>query len=105
MIYLHSGGGTFEKQARVNQVATEKAQEIAKNKIKQVVQFRSLADFPVELEKIGVILLIEPTIELALEVGRQYSQSTDIVIAESATVGRKLTVCQIEFAVTKICVL
>ncbi|ATN00113.1 MULTISPECIES: hypothetical protein [Proteus] len=105
MIYLHSGGGVFEKQARVNQVATEKAQEIAKNKIKQVVQFRSIADFPVELEKIGAILLIEPTIELALEVGRQYSQSTDIVIAESATVGRKLTVCQIEFAVTKICVL
>lgn len=105
MIYLHSGGGVFEKQARVNQVATEKAQDIAKNKIKQVVQFRSIADFPVELEKIGAILLIEPTIELALEVGRQYSQSTDIVIAESATVGRKLTVCQIEFAVTKICVL
>ncbi|MBJ2108602.1 hypothetical protein [Proteus terrae] len=105
MIYLHSGGGVFEKQARVNQVATEKAQEIAKNKIKQVVQFRSIVDFPVELEKIGAILLIEPTIELALEVGRQYSQSTDIVIAESATVGRKLTVCQIEFAVTKICVL
>ncbi|WP_368879236.1 hypothetical protein [Proteus terrae] len=105
MIYLHSGGGVFEKQARVNQAATEKAQEIAKNKIKQVVQFRSIADFPVELEKIGAILLIEPTIELALEVGRQYSQSTDIVIAESATVGRKLTVCQIEFAVTKICVL
>ncbi|MCO4179131.1 hypothetical protein LG195_03575 [Proteus terrae] len=105
MIYLHSGGGAFEKQARVNQVATEKAQEIAKNKIKQVVQFRSLADFPVDLEKIGAILLIEPTIELALEVGRQYSQLTDIVIAESATEGRKLTVCQIEFAVTKICVL
>lgn len=105
MIYLHSGGGVFEKQARVNQVATEKAQEIAKNKIKQVVQFRAIADFPVEFEKIGVILPIEPTIELALEVGRQYSQSTDIVIAESATVGRKLTVCQIEFAVTKICVL
>ncbi|MBG6036991.1 hypothetical protein I5F12_02770 [Proteus cibarius] len=105
MIYLHSGGGAFEKQARVNQVATEKAQEIAKNKIKQVVQFRSLADFPVDLEKIGAILLIEPTIELALEVGRQYSQLTDIVIAESATAGRKLTVCQIEFAVTKICVL
>ncbi|QIG05670.1 hypothetical protein [Proteus sp. ZN5] len=105
MIYLHSGGGAFEKQARVNQVATEKAQEIAKNKIKQVVQFRTIADFSVELEKIGAILLIEPTIELALEVGRQYSQLTDIVIAESATSGRKLTVCQIEFAVTKICVL
>ncbi|MBG2874278.1 hypothetical protein I4902_16420 [Proteus alimentorum] len=105
MIYLHSGGGTFEKQARVNQVATEKAQEIAKNKIKQVVQLRTFADFPINIEDVGVILLIEPTIELALEVGRQYSQSTDIVIAESATVGRKLTICQIEFVVTKICVL
>ena len=105
MIFLHSGGGAFEKQTRVNQATTEKAQEIAKSKIKQVVQLRSLADFPVDIEQIGVILLIEPTIELALEVGRQYSQSTDIVIAESATVGRKLTICQIEFAVTKICVL
>lgn len=105
MIYLHSGGGVFEKQARVNQAATEKAQEIAENKIKQVVQVRSLSDFPVNIEQIGVILLIEPTIELALEVGRQYSQLADIVIAESATVGMKLTICQIEFAVTKICVL
>ncbi|MBG2803094.1 hypothetical protein ACNARU_10060 [Proteus sp. WDL240414] len=105
MIFLHSGGGAFEKQTRVNQTATEKAQEIAKSKIKQVVQLRSLADFPVDIKQIGVILLIEPTIELALEVGRQYSQSADIVIAESATVGRKLTICQIEFAVTKICVL
>lgn len=105
MIYLYSGGGAFEKQTRVNQAATEQAQEIAKSKIKQVVQLRALADFPVDIEQAGVILLIEPTIELALEVGRQYSQSTDIVIAESAIVGRKLTICQIEFAVTKICVL
>ncbi|WP_337241724.1 hypothetical protein [Proteus faecis] len=105
MIYLHSGGGVFEKQVRVNQVATEKAQEIAKNKIKQVVQLSTFADFPVDIEDVGVILLIEPTIELALEVGRLYSQSMDIVIAESAIVGRKLTLCQIEFVVTKICVL
>ncbi|WP_100160053.1 hypothetical protein [Proteus columbae] len=105
MIFLHSGGGAFEKQTRVNQAATEKAQQIAKSKIKQVVQLRKLADFPVDIEQIGVILLIEPTIELALEAGRLYSQSTDIVIAESATVGRKLTICQIEFVVTKICVL
>lgn len=105
MIYLHSGGGIFEKQARVNQVATEKAQELAKNKRKKVAQLRTFADFSVDIEDVGVILLIEPTIELALEVGRQYSQSMDIVIAESATAGRKMTLCQIEFAVTKICVL
>ncbi|NBM68603.1 MULTISPECIES: hypothetical protein [unclassified Proteus (in: enterobacteria)] len=105
MIYLHSGGSVFEKQVRVNQIATEKAQELAKNKIKQVAQLSTFADFPVDIEDVGVILLIEPTIEFALEVGRLYSQSTDIVIAESAIVGRKLTLCQIEFVVTKICVL
>lgn len=105
MIYLHSGGGSIEKQERVNQAATNKAHEIAKNKMKQWVRLEALADLSVDIENIGVILLIEPSIELALEVGRRYSQFVDIVIAESAVSGMKLTVCQIEFSVIKICVL
>ncbi|MBI6528954.1 hypothetical protein JEP40_07475 [Proteus vulgaris] len=105
MIYLHSGGGCIEKQVRVNQAATNKAQEIANNKMKPIIQIRSLTDISVDNEDIGAILLIEPSIDLALEVGQRYSHSIDIIIAESAKMGMKLTVCQIEFLVIKICVL
>lgn len=59
----------FEKQVRVNQATIDKATEIAKNKMKKIIQIRSLADISVDIEDIGAILLIEPTIELALEVG------------------------------------
>ncbi len=31
MIYLHSGGGDSAKQQRVNQAATDKAQQIAQD--------------------------------------------------------------------------
>ncbi|SUC01643.1 Uncharacterised protein [Proteus vulgaris] len=105
MIYLHSGGGVCEKQIRVNQAATDKAQEIAESKMKSVAEIASPVDFPNKLDVIGAILLIEPSIEFAQEVGRKYLQSIDIVIAESSDKGKKLTVCQIEFAVVKICVL
>lgn len=105
MIYLHSGGGCIEKQVRVNQAATDKAQEIANNIMKPLIQIRSLTDLSGDNEDVGVILLIEPSIDLAHEVGRRYSHSVDIVIAESAKIGMKLTVCQIEFSVIKICVL
>ena len=105
MIYLYSGGGCFEKQVRVNQATIDKATEIAKNKMKKIIQIRSLADISVDIEDIGAILLIDPTLELALVVGRRYSHSVDIVIAESAKIGMKLTVCQIEFSASKICVL
>lgn len=105
MIYLHSGGGSFEKQERVNQAATEKAQEIAKSKMKSVITITTIPDCLIDIENTAVILLIEPSIDLALEIGRQYSRLIDIVIAESAASGAKLTVCQIEFSVTKICVL
>lgn len=105
MIYLHSGGGDLTKQNRVNKVATEKASEIAENKTKLVSNIESELSFFIDAEKIGAILLIEPSIKLALEICRQYVQSIDIVIAESAKVGSKLTACQIEFQVIKICVL
>ncbi len=105
MIYLYSGGGSFEKQKRVNQVAADKAQEIAVNKMKQVVKLEVLTDISVDIENIGAILLIEPSIELACAIGRQYSHFVDVVIAESAKTGMKLTVCQIEFSVMKMCVI
>ncbi|WP_226894067.1 hypothetical protein [Proteus sp. FME41] len=105
MIYLYSGGGSFEKQKRVNQVAADKAQEIAVNKMKQVAKLEALTDISMDTENIGAILLIEPSIALACAIGRQYSHSVDVVIAESAEIGKKLTVCQIEFSVIKMCVL
>lgn len=73
--------------------------------MKSVAEIASPVDFPNKLDAIGAILLIEPSIEFAQEVGRKYSQFIDIVIAESSDKGKKLTVCQIEFAVVKICVL
>ena len=103
MIYLHSGGGDSAKQQRVNQAATDKAQQIAQDQ--QSLLYTSESDFPTTVENIGAILLIEPSIELALEVCRRYQSSTEIVMAESAITGAKLTVCQIEFEVIKICVI
>ncbi|HIE0969547.1 TPA: hypothetical protein ACXJQF_002342 [Proteus mirabilis] len=105
MIYLHSGGGDSAKQQRVNQAATDKAQQIAQDQQSLLYTISSESDFPTTVENIGAILLIEPTIELALEVCRRYQSSTEIVMAESAITGAKLTVCQIEFEVIKICVI
>ena len=105
MIYLHSGGGDLTKQVRVNQAATDKALEIAQEKNKPIFTLDIENSEILELDKISAILLIEPSIELALNECRKYSQQVDIVIAESALVGMKLTVCQIEFDVIKICVL
>ncbi|MEQ4922465.1 hypothetical protein [Proteus hauseri] len=105
MIYLHSGGGDLTKQVRVNKAAADKALEIAQDKNQPTLHIESVSYFSPELEKISAILLTEPSIELALDICRKYSQDIDIIIAESATTGMKLTVCQIEFAVTKICVL
>ncbi|HDT0722267.1 TPA: hypothetical protein QIB97_003364 [Proteus mirabilis] len=105
MIYLHSGGGDSTKQRRVNQAATDKAQQIAQDQQSLLYTISSESDFPTTVENIGTILLIEPTIELALEVCRRYQSSTEIVMAESAVTGAKLTVCQIEFEVIKICVI
>ncbi|OAT46016.1 hypothetical protein M997_2467 [Proteus hauseri ATCC 700826] len=103
MIYLYSGGGDLIKQVRVNKAAADKVLEIAQNNPIFTID-SEYYDIP-ELDRISTILLIEPSIELALDICRNYSHHMDIVIAESALVGMKLTVCQVEFEVIKICVL
>ncbi|MCD4628859.1 hypothetical protein LOS08_15615, partial [Proteus mirabilis] len=64
MIYLHSGGGDSAKQQRVNQAATDKAQQIAQDQQSLLYTISSESDFPTTVENIGAILLIEPSIEL-----------------------------------------
>uniref|UniRef100_UPI001E457A5F hypothetical protein n=1 Tax=Proteus mirabilis TaxID=584 RepID=UPI001E457A5F len=70
MIYLHSGGGDSAKQQRVNQAATDKAQQIAQDQQSLLYTISSESDFPTTVENIGAILLIEPSIELVGEVIR-----------------------------------
>ena len=67
-----------------------KAQQIAQDQQSLLYTISSESDFPTTVENIGAILLIEPSIELALEVCRRYQSSTEIVMAESANHGGKV---------------